>query len=95
MTRPDWRTLLQEAADTQHTAALTWQECRAILDTIAHAEEEAAIAVLRQTAIEIRRYADTFDDIGSEGAPVLLYSVAETVDGSADRIVIRSYEERL
>lgn len=38
MTRPDWRTLLQEAADTQHTAALTWRECRQILDALPIAE---------------------------------------------------------
>lgn len=34
----DWRRELRIAADTQHTAALTWQECRAVLDALDCAE---------------------------------------------------------
>lgn len=38
ITRPNWREILHDAATTQHTAALTWTECRLALRALEDAE---------------------------------------------------------
>jgi len=68
----------------------TWIEMESLEDWLAdqirQAEARGAEQALRKTAVEVRKYADTFDDIGSGGIPALLYGVAETIDNSANRI---------
>lgn len=39
--RPPLRDILTEAADTQHTAVLTWQEARELIDYVARLERMA------------------------------------------------------
>lgn len=51
-TRPPWSEILREAADTQHTAVLTWTETTEVLTSLRQAERAQAAADRMRTELD-------------------------------------------
>lgn len=63
--RPLLRDILTEAADTQHTAVLTWQEARELLDYVAGLERLAHPSVVVSSPVSACGH--EWSDRGSPG----------------------------